>query len=103
MDPAAVILHFDQVSLLRDARRPSQLTVSTMSSGGHNTPEPSPTRSRPVDSVEKKEEDSGPFVFIGPEKKRFHKNRDQAPYPLPCGLEELSRLATVIRMTLMVE
>jgi hypothetical protein len=53
--------------------------------------------------VEKKEDDSGPFVFIGPEKKRFHKNRDQAPYPLPCGLEELSRLATVIRVTLMVE
>jgi hypothetical protein len=31
------------------------------------------------------------FVYVGPERKRFHANRGQAPYPLPCGLEELSR------------
>jgi hypothetical protein len=94
MDSAAATHPFDPISPFRDdlrgPRRPSQLTMSTMSSGIH-TPEPSPTRSRQLDSGETVEEDNGPFVFIGPEKKRFHKNRKQAPYPLPCGLEELSR------------
>jgi hypothetical protein len=76
-------------------RRPSNLTVS---SGSINlqSPEPSPTRSRytmdtSISSSSHVTLTPERFVYVGPERKRFHANRGQAPYPLPCGLEELSR------------
>ena len=77
-------------------RRPSTLTVSTVSSsrgiGGARSPESSPTRSRYVCTGDREDVIvQGPFIYVGPERKRFHAQRDEAPYPLPCGLEELSR------------
>ena len=77
-------------------RRPSTLTVSTVSSsrgiGGGRSPEPSPTRSRYGSTSEREDVIvQGPFMYVGPERKRFHAQRNEAPYPLPCGMEELSR------------
>src|SRR5438045_7302698 len=101
MEPSAVIPHFDRAFPLdyREPRRPSNLTVSTISSKGQSA-DPSPTRSRFRESGDISGGGNGgspagivkgPFVYVGPEKKRFHAQRIQAPYPLPCGLEELSR------------
>jgi hypothetical protein len=78
-------------------RRPSTtLTVSTASSskgiGGGRSAEPSPTRSRYGSTSEWEDVIvQGPFMYVGPERKRFHAQRNEAPYPLPCGMEELSR------------
>jgi hypothetical protein len=90
MGPAAVIPSYDSP---KGHRRPSNLTVSSRSI---QSPEPSPTRSRNIDEemgrgVAAAQEHAGPFIFAGPEKKRFHADRELAPYPLPCGVEELSR------------
>lgn len=90
MGPAALIPNCDSP---KGHRRPSNLTVSTR---GIQSPGPSPTRIRNIDEemgrgVDSAQENAGPFIFAGPEKKRFHANRELAPYPLPCGVEELSR------------
>jgi hypothetical protein len=77
-------------------RRPSTLTVSTVNSsrgiGGGRSAEPSPTRSRYGSTSEREGVIvQGPFRYVGPERKRYHAHRNEAPYPFPCGLEELSR------------
>ena len=98
MEPSAVIPGYEQlVKKGAGPRRPSTLTVSTISSsrgaGGGRSPEPSPTRSR-YGSTNGEREDfivQGPFMYVGPERKRYHAQRNEAPYPLPCGMEELSR------------
>lgn len=104
MEPSAVIPNYDQTFPLKDdhrgPRRPSNLTVSTISSKGHS-PDPSPTRSRFRENGEIGNSSpggivKGPFMYVGPEKKRFHAQKDEAPYPLPCGLEELSRYIKLI-------
>jgi len=93
MDPSAVIPNYDTAFPIRDSRRPSQLTVSSYaSSKGAHSPEPSPTKLKARTNGETGDEVvRGPFAFVGPERKRYHARRDTAPYPLPCGLEELSR------------
>ena len=91
-----MIPNYDQAFPIRDSRRPSQLTVSsyTSSKGGvGHSPEPSPIRSKT--RVNGDETDGGtvkgPFMYVGPDKRRYHAERDTAPYPFPCGLEELTR------------
>ena len=101
MEPSAVIPNYEQTFPVKDdsrgaPRRPSNLTVSSITSSKAHSPEPSPTKSRfrengdigtgVMTGIVK-----GPFMYVGPEKKRFHAKRSEAPYPLPCGLEELSR------------
>lgn len=100
MDPSAVIPNYDQAFPLKDSfrafRRPSTLTVSSVASSRGRSPEPSPTRERfrqENDNGNQIEEGiiEGPFMYVGHKKRRFHAQRDSAPYPMPCGLEELSR------------
>lgn len=90
MEPAAVVPNHEAP---KGARRPSTLTLSSRSL---KSPEPSPTRSRDSEgelgrTATAEQESWGPFTFVGPERKRFHANRQHAPYPFPCGMEELSR------------
>jgi len=78
----------------RVPRRPSNLTLSSTISTISG--EPSPTKSRVTEGTSPSYSFSGcvtqgPFTFVGPERRRFHAGRDKAPYPIPCGLEELSR------------
>jgi hypothetical protein len=100
MEPSAVIPNYDQTFPLKDEfrafRRPSTLTVSSIASSRGRSPEPSPTRERfrrgsEITDVIEEEVVQGPFMYVGHQKRRFHPQRDLAPYPLPCGLEELSR------------
>jgi hypothetical protein len=100
MEPSAVIPNYDQTFPLKDdsraSRRPSNLTLSSKTSSKARTPEPSPTKSRFRENGDMPNDMitgivKGPFMYVGPEKKRFHAKRSEAPYPLPCGLEELSR------------
>jgi hypothetical protein len=100
MEPSAVIPNYDQTFPLKDSvraiRRPSILTVSSVASSRGRSPEPSPTRERFRQGSETADEIvegivEGPFMYVGHKKRRFHAQRDSAPYPLPCGLEELSR------------
>src|SRR5579871_1578760 len=83
----------------RGVRRPSALTLaSSTGSTGNRSAEPSPTRSRFTETTEPNQSvQQGPFVFVGPGRKRFHAERIKAPYPLPCGLEELSRCVICLR------
>jgi hypothetical protein len=104
MEPSAVIPNYDQSFPLKEdsrgPRRPSILTVSSLSSKAHS-PEPSPTRSRfrqgssDVGNQVLGAVTQGPFMYVGPQRKRYHAHRNQAPYPLPCGLEELSRFLSL--------
>jgi hypothetical protein len=100
MEPSAVIPNYDQTFPVKDdpqgPRRPSNLTVSSRTSSKAHSPEPSPTKSRFTENGDMAHGDitgivKGPFMYVGPEMKRFHAKRTEAPYPLPCGLEELSR------------
>lgn len=97
MDPSAVIPNYELTFPLKDdsrtVRRPSNLTVSS-GSCKVASPEPSPTRSRCREgsrdgwspgTVQE------PFIYVGPDRTRFHVQREEAPYPMPCRLEELSR------------
>jgi hypothetical protein len=90
-EPAGLMPNYESPT---GQRRPSNLTVS---SRGVQSSEPSPTRTRNLDEEMDRgvddagQDNAGPFIFVGPEKKRFHANRQHAPYPLPCGVEELSR------------
>jgi hypothetical protein len=100
MEPSAVIPNYEQVFALKEQvrgvpQRPSNLTLSSVSLMGRS-PEPSPTRSRFKEDIGVGTSlpaipTPGSFTFVGPEKTRFHSDRDKAPYPLPCGLDELSR------------
>ena len=81
-------------------RRPSTMTLSSRSI---KSPEPSPTRFRNLEeevgssAAAAESEISGPFSFVGPQRKRFHADRRHAPYPFPCGVEELSRFDLCLR------
>jgi len=102
MEPSAVIPHYEQH--FQSFRRPSNLALS-FDSSTTQSPEPSPTRTRftrepsetslpqsTTPSLTSNDIVKGPFRFVGPEKQRYHASRLEAPYPLPCGLEELSRM-----------
>ena len=99
MEPSAVIPNYDQTFPLKDdsqGSRPSNLTLSSITSSKAHSPEPSPTKSRFRENGDMANDMmtgivKGPFMYVGPEKKRFHAKRSEAPYPLPCGLDELSR------------
>ena len=95
-----MIPNYDQTFPVKDdsrgPRRPSNLTVSSKNSSKPHSREPSPTKSRFRENGDMADRVitgivKGPFMYVGPEKKRFHAQRNEAPYPLPCGLEELSR------------
>ena len=93
IDPAAVVPSYEAV---KGPPRPSTLTVSPSRSVKSAEPSPTMTLTRHLEegmsrktSVEA--DASGHFSFVGPQRKRFHANRLEAPYPYPCGLEELSR------------
>ena len=90
MEPVAEVSNSEA---FRRVRRPSTFTLSSRSI---KSPEPSPTWEKYLDTESggtstAEQENSGPFVFVGPERKRFHAKRQLAPYPFPCGLSELSR------------
>jgi hypothetical protein len=98
MEPSAVIPNYDQTypfkgDSVRGMRRPPNLSFSALSTG--HSPETSPSLYRvspgsdcgnAVSSV-----GPGPFIYVGPQKTRYHAFGAYAPYPLPCGLEELTR------------
>lgn len=95
-----MIPNYDQAFLVKDdsrgSRRPSNLTLSSKASSKAHSPEPSPTKGRFRENGDMANDVitgivKGPFMYVGPEKKRFHAKTNEAPYPLPCGLEELSR------------
>jgi len=95
MDPAVVIPNYETAFPLKDDhnfRRPSNLTVSTTASWKSRSPDSSPTKSRFRQGSDGETGIiQGPFMYVGPQRKRFHAQRNEAPYPIPCGLEELSR------------
>src|SRR5262245_45584208 len=89
----------------RGPRGPSNLAFpSSIGSVETRSPELSPTKSRCSDAGETSQSVfKGPFIFVGPDGKRFHADRQRAPYPLPCGLEELSRYIVLDTIPLTVQ
>lgn len=95
MDLSSTLTDSSSTLKERVPRRPSNLTLSSFTGV---SPEPSPTRSRctrytSMSSTSRETLTPEWFMFVGKERKRFHANRTLAPYPFPCGLEELSRYA----------
>src|ERR1700736_4565408 len=99
---SSAIPRINSVPTLKDAgrmRKPTHLKTLSRS-GSVQSQEPSPTKSRFADPMSVRSASlvnvtpDPLFVFVGPERKRFHANRGEAPYPFPCGLEELSRYSS---------
>ena len=90
-----MIPNYEQSFPLKESRQPANLSLLN-SSKVVQSPEPSPKQDRfrkgshgsVLGSVIE-----GPFMYVGPQRKRFHAVRLEAPYLMPCGMEELSRFS----------